>query len=157
MKTAPEYFLARDLIAHLMGAEGWGCAVLPEPWHKEDQCQALRLAAEQYDMAVAVQPLPPVSLGEKTAVAGALQVQLGVSVFTTLQAQDPERQAAAAGRVIAAVIAWCPAAACGIPYAAAEILQVAPLDTGGCPGLANLLGTSILLGKDTNYKLYYKP
>lgn len=148
--------LARDLIAHLAKAGEWGNAVLPEPWHKEDQCQALYLAAQQYDMAVAVQPLPPVSLGEKTAATGALQAQLGVSVFTTLQAQDPERQAGAAGRVIAAVIDWCPTASRGIPYAAAEILQVAPLDTGSYPDLANLLGTTILLGKEINYKHYYK-
>lgn len=157
MKPAPEYALARALIAHLRQQVELADAVLPDPWDREDQNQNLAMAAAQFGLAVAACPQPPTLVGEGAAEAGFLQARVAVVILTTAQVQDgaaAELQAAAAGRALAACLDW-DFQARGVPYAAPRLLEAAQLDTASLAGFDNLLGSSLTLGWRVNYKSYY--
>lgn len=155
--TAPEYDLARALIARLQQQPDLAPAVLAKPFDNEDHAAHLALAAAQYSMAVAVSPQPPASLGAEFDRTGVLQARLGVVVLTTpgvLPGAAAEKLAAASGRVLALCMGWAPEGR-GIPYEAAEVLEVAQLNTAEYPDFKNLGGHVIVLGKKVNYKMYY--
>lgn len=157
MKTAPEYALARALIAHLLQQEGLEDIVLPEPWDREDQNQNLAMAAAQYGMAVAACPQQPAMVSDSATDAGYMQARVAVVILTTAQVQDgtaAETAAAAAGLVIAACLGWGYQAR-GIPYAAPRLLEAAPLDTASMAGFENLIGSTLTLGWRVHYKTYY--
>lgn len=156
--TAPEYDLARALIARLQQQPDLAPAVLPTPFDSADQAARLALAAAQYSMAVAVRPQPPASPGAEFDRTGVLQARLGVVVLTTPgvhpAAAAAEQMAAASGRVLALCMGWAPEGR-GIPYEAAEVLEVSALNTADYPDFKNLAGHVVLLGKRVNYKMYY--
>jgi len=114
MISAPEYCLARALIAHLRQQGELAQAVLPEPWDRADQNQNLALSAAQYGLAVAVCPQPPAMVSEGATDSGFLQARVAVVILTTPAASVmawPEvstaaEQQAASTTPAAAVMAW---------------------------------------------------
>lgn len=157
MKPAPEYALARALIAHLQGQEGMAEMVLPDPWDREDQNQNLAMAAAQYGLAVAACPQLPAMVSEGATDAGYMQARVAVVILTTAQVQDgtaAQRAAAAAGLALAACLGW-EYQARGVPYAAPRLLEAASLDTASMAGFENLIGSTLTLGWRVNYKTYY--
>lgn len=159
MKPAPEYAMARALIAHLQEDDHLGASVLPEPWDKADQCGKLALSAAQYGLAVAVCPQPPAVISAAHTAVGSMQARLVVIVLTTEQTAlgaAAEAAAAVAGQALARCLIWDYQSR-GIPYAQPEILDCAPLDTAQYPDLQNLVGSAITLGRRVDYKQYYKP
>ncbi len=158
--TAPEYALARLLIAHLSKDDVIGSSVLREPWDDTAQAKAIIGAAQAYNLAVAVAPQPPSALSDGAAASGLLQANLTVAVFTVQQVRGKaaEVQATAAGRVLALCMSWHPEAAKGIPYAEAKLERAQALNMADFPlfAQANLVGTVLELSKQVNYKHYFK-
>ena len=89
MVSAPEYCLARALIAHLRQQGELAESVLPEPWDRADQNQNLALSAAQYGLAVAVCPQPPAMVSEGATDSGFLQARVAVVILTTPAAAAP--------------------------------------------------------------------
>ncbi len=179
MKTCPEYALAEALIEHLQRdgllklhgeitvqrknargetrEEQAAAVVYPEPWDRADQCQNLAMAAQQYDMAVAVSPQAPGYLTEDKAAAGYLEARLGVTILTTTQVNGGEaarKVANIAGETLHALMRW-DYQALGIPYAAPRISDIREMETGELPDFENLSLLMILVSKEVNYKSYY--
>lgn len=179
MKTCPEYALAEALIEHLQRDEQLklhgeitvqrkndkdetleeqaAAVVYPEPWDRADQCQNLALAAQQYDMAVAVSPQAPGYLTEEKMASGYLEARLAVSILTTTQVNGGEaarKVANIAGLAIAALTRWDYQAA-GIPYAAPRISDIREMETGELPDFENLSLLTIIVAKNVNYRSYY--
>lgn len=160
MKIAAEYKLATALIEHLQGDAELSPAVLPDPFDHTDQCQAIALAAQQHDFAIAVEPLPvqlPTDLTDRTGVA---TLRLAVHVLTTTQLACGQSAAALAASVQGAVLAtcctFCPEGLHGIPYALPVLESVAELDLSKFDSLANLTGAAIILTHKANLKQYYR-
>ncbi len=157
-RSAPEYELARKLIAHLKTQEDVAACVLAEPWDEGEQANDLVLAAKSHNLAVAVAPQPPVSLPGESDTTGGLQARLAVVVLTTRQVRGRavEVQATAAARVLALCMGWAPEVR-GIPYADATLEGVTALKVDDFPAFkqANLTGTVIALGKKVNYRKYF--
>lgn len=157
MKSAPEYTLARALIAHLRQQVALADRVLPDPWDRADQSQDLAMAAAQYGLAVGVCPQPPAMVSEEAEASGYMQARVAVVVLTTSQVQEGtagELLAASAGLTMAACLGWDYQAR-GIPYARPRLLEVVALDTSALAGFDNLLGSSLTLGWRVNYNAYY--
>ena len=157
LPTAPEYALAEALIAHLRGVESISPCVLQEPWDRADQCQNLAMAASQHGLALAVTPQPPGYLDDDKSAAGYLEARLAVSILSTTQVLGglaARRVAELAGVALHALLRW-DYQANGIPYARPRLISVEVLDYSEFPGLQNLSGQAILIGKNINYKAYY--
>lgn len=157
LPTAPEYALAQALIEHLLGFEIIAPYVMQEPWDRDDQCQNLAMAAAQHGLALAVTPQPPGYLDADKSAAGYLEARLAVAILSTTQVRGgsaAKRVAELAGVALNVLLRW-DYQAIGIPYAAPKLLGVDTLDLTGMPGLQNLSGQAILIGKNINYKAYY--
>ncbi len=170
MKIAAEYKLATALIEHLQGDGELSAAVLAEPFDHTDQCQAIALAAQQHDFAIAVEPLPVQLPTDPTDRTGVATLRLAVHVLTTTHVtpklacdggQLASGQSAAAlaasvqGAVLAACCTFCPEGVRGIPYALPVLESVAELDLSKFDSLANLTGAAIILTHKANLKQYY--
>lgn len=161
MKQAIEYRLAEALIRHLQGVEEFAPAVLAEPFDREDQCQALALAAGQYDFALAVEPLPLRLPTDATDRTGVVEVQLAVNVLTTAQPLGMLRSGAALaasvmGQLLASCMAWREEVSAGIPYADPVLESVAELDLSKFESLQNLSGQALILSRKVNLRDYYR-
>lgn len=160
MKIAAEYKLATALIEHLQGDGELSAAVLPEPFDHTDQCQAIALAAQQHDFAIAVEPLPVQLPTDPTDRTGVATLRLAVHVLTTTQLASGQSAAALAASVQGAVLAvcctFCPEGVRGIPYALPVLESVAELDLSKFDSLANLTGAAIILTHKANLKQYYR-
>ena len=167
MKIAAEYKLAAALIEHLQGDGELSPAVLAEPFDHTDQCQAIALAAQQHDFAIAVEPLPVQLPSDPTDRTGVATLRLAVHVLTTTQlasglpaGQAGQSAAALAasvqGAVLAACCTFCPEGLHGIPYALPVLESVAELDLSKFDSLANLTGAAIILTHKANLKQYYR-
>ncbi len=157
LPEAPEYALAQALIERLRGFAGLTSYVMQQPWDRADQCQNLAVAAQQHGFAIAVTPQPPGYLDADKAAAGYLEARLAVAILSTTQVRGgnaAKRVADLTGIVLFAVLRWSYEAN-GIPYAAPRLLSVDQLDLSGMPGMQNLSGQSLLIGKNTNYTAYY--
>lgn len=159
MKIAAEYRLATALIEHLQGDGELTAAVLAEPFDRTDQCQAIALAAQQHDFAIAVEPLPVQLPSDATDRTGVATLRLAVHVLTTTQLAGGQSAAALAAAVQGAVLAtcctFCPEGVRGIPYALPVLESVAELDLSKFDALANLTGAAIMLSHKANLKQYY--
>lgn len=159
MKIAAEYRLATALIEHLQGDGELTAAVLAEPFDRTDQCQAIALAAQQHDFAIAVEPLPVQLPSDATDRTGVATLRLAVHVLTTTQLAGGQSAAALAAAVQGAVLAtcctFCPEGVRGIPYALPVLESVAELDLSKFDALANLTGVVIMLSHKVNLKQYY--
>lgn len=159
MKIAAEYRLATALIEHLQGDGELTAAVLAEPFDRTDQCQAIALAAQQHDFAIAVEPLPVQLPSDPTDRTGVATLRLAVHVLTTTQLAGGQSAAALAAAVQGAVLAtcctFCPEGVRGIPYALPVLESVAELDLSKFDALANLTGVVIMLSHKVNLKQYY--
>lgn len=159
MKIAAEYRLATALIEHLQGDGELTAAVLAEPFDRTDQCQAIALAAQQHDFAIAVEPLPVQLPSDPTDRTGVATLRLAVHVLTTTQLAGGQSAAALAAAVQGAVLAtcctFCPEGVRGIPYALPVLESVAELDLSKFDALANLTGAAIMLSHKANLKQYY--
>ena len=159
MKTAAEYRLAALLIEHLQGDAELSPAVLAEPFDRTDQCQAIALAAQQHDFAIAVEPLPVQLPSDPTDRTGVATLRLAVHVLTTTQVTCGQSAAALAaavqGAVLAACCVFCPEGVRGIPYALPVLESVAELELAKFDELANLTGAAIVLSQKANLKQYY--
>lgn len=162
MKQAIEYRLAEALTEHLRGDAELAPAVLPEPFDRADQCQAIALAAGQYDFAVAVEPLPLQLPTDATDRTGVVEVRLAVHVLTTQQLNPqgfPSAGALAAavmGRVLACCMRWRDEVSAGIPYADPVPESVAELDLSKFDALANLSGQALIIARKVNLRDYYR-
>lgn len=161
MKQAIEYRLAEALIGHLQGVAEFAPAVLAEPFDREDQCQALALAAGQYDFALAVEPLPLRLPTDTTDRTGVVEVQLAVHVLTTAQPMGMLRSGAALaaavmGQLLATCMVWREEVSAGIPYADPVPESVAELDLSKFDALANLSGQALIISRKVNLKQYYR-
>lgn len=155
LPEAPEYRLAGLLIKHLAEDSTLAPYVYPEPWDREDQCQGLAMAAQQYSGVVAVLPQPPGLLpADSQAKTGTLAARLVVVVLTTENLHPDRGARQAAGlfyKLINAVMQWDPQSA-GIPYALPQVEAIAELDTSKITGLENLTGRDLTLSIPYNYK-----
>lgn len=159
MKLAAEYKLATALIEHLQGDAELSPAVLAEPFDHTDQCQAIALAAQQHDFAIAVEPLPVQLPSDPTDRTGVATLRLAVHVLTTTQLAGGQSAGCLAASVQGAVLAtcctFCPEGVRGIPYALPVLESVAELDLSKFDALANLTGAAIMLSHKANLKQYY--
>lgn len=158
MKDAPEFTLAKSLIAHLRTVPELRDAVLEEPWTREDQAAKLTMAAAACGLAVAVLPHWPTLEQEPANTARVARANLAVAVLATANLHGQDWAAmlhAAVGRTLAAIMAWQHEASNGIPYTEARVEDVAELDLSQFQAFQNLNGASIRISKPVSYKHYY--
>lgn len=159
MKASPEYELAESLIAHLRTIPELGGSVLEDPWEREDQANAISLAAAASGIALAVMPAWPTVEAEATNAAHTARANLAVAVMATANLPGGDWAAnlhAALGRTLAGVMSWQHETSRGIPYAEARIEDIATLDLSEFQVFQNLEGAVIRLSKPVNYHCYYK-
>ncbi|MGN0836205.1 MAG: hypothetical protein ACI4OS_02085 [Akkermansia sp.] len=159
LPQAPEYTLAEQLIASMRQDAALAPYVYQTPWDREEQHQALAMAAGQYSGTVAVAPqLPAPNTDDPDGTAGTLRARLAVAILCTQQVPGGRTGRRVAGllyKVINALLRW-DVTACGIPYALPKIDSINTLDMSELPKLANLQGVLINASIVYNYKRHIK-
>lgn len=159
LPEAPEYKLAAHLIAGLRRDAVLAPYVYPHPWDRDEQAQALAMAAGQYSGAVAVVPqLPAPNTDDPEGRAGTLRARVAVAILCTQNVpggQTGRRVAGLLHKCLNAVLRWDVAEA-GIPYTLPKIDSISELDFSAMPKLANLSGVLIQASINYNYKQLIK-
>lgn len=155
LPEAPEYRLAARLIDELRRDAVLAPYVYAQPWDREEQHQALAMAAGQYSGTVAVAPqLPAPNTDDPDGTAGTLRARLAVAILCTQQVpggQTGRRVASLLYKVINALLRW-DVTACGIPYTEPKIDSINTLNMSELPKLTNLTGVLIHASIVYNYK-----
>ena len=159
LPEAPEYKLAAHLIAELRRDAVLAPYVYQHPWDRDEQAQALAMAAGQYSGSVAVVPqLPAPNTDDPEGRAGTLRARVAVAILCTQNVpggQTGRRVAGLLYKCINTVLRWDVAEA-GIPYALPKIDSISELDLSAMPKLANLSGVLIQTSIIYNYKQLIK-
>ena len=159
LPEAPEYMLAAKLIEELRRDAVLAPYVYQHPWDRDEQAQALAMAAGQYSGAVAVLPqLPAPNTDDPEGRAGTLRARVAVAILCTQNVpggQTGRREASLLFKCINALLRW-DVAECGIPYTLPKIDSINELDLSAMPKLANLSGVAIQVSITYNYKKIIK-
>ena len=159
LPEAPEYVLAAKLIEELRRDAVLAPYVYRQPWDREEQSQALAMAAGQYYGTVAVSPqLPAPNDDDRDGITGTLRARVAVAILCTQNVpggQTGRRVAGLLHKCLNAVLRWDVAEA-GIPYTLPKIDSISELDLSAMPKLANLSGVLIQASINYNYKQLIK-
>jgi len=159
LPEAPEYKLAAHLIAEMQKDAQLAPYVYRQPWDREEQSQALAMAAGQYYGTVAVSPqLPAPNDDDRDGITGTLRARVAVAILCTQNVpggQTGRREASLLFKCINALLRW-DVAECGIPYTLPKIDSINELDLSAMPKLANLSGVAIQVSITYNYKKIIK-
>lgn len=153
--AAPEYLLARSLIAHLRADELLADLVLAEPFDKEDQFSQLSMSMQSYTGALAVAPQAQLSVAHAEAKTGVMSVTLVILVIVSSLSMDgaacqAENLAKLTAQSLRAASKWMPSIR-GIPYIEPKIQSVAEASTSELPELEGSQGRMITLSQTINY------
>lgn len=155
LPEAPEYKLAAHLIAELRRDAVLAPYVYQQPWDREEQAQALAMAAGQYSGTVAVVPqMPAPNTEDPEGRAGTLRARVAVAILCTQNVpggQTGRRVASLLYKSLNALLRWDVAEA-GIPYTLPKIDSINTLELEDMPKLANLSGVLIQASINYNYK-----
>ena len=159
LPEAPEYMLAAKLIEELRRDAVLAPYVYQHPWDREEQQQALAMAAGQYSGTVAVVPqMPAPNTDDPDGKAGTLRARVAVAILCTQNVpggQTGRREASLLYKCINALLRW-DVAECGIPYTLPKIDSINELDLSAMPKLSNLSGVAIQVSITYNYKKIIK-
>ena len=159
LPEAPEYMLAAKLIEELRRDAVLAPYVYPHPWDRDEQAQALAMAAGQYHGTVAVVPqLPAPNTEDPEGKAGTLRARVAVAILCTQNVpggQTGRRVASLLYKCLNALLRW-DVTECGIPYTLPKIDSISELDLSAMPKLANLCGVLIQVSINYNYKQIIK-
>ena len=155
LPEAPEYLLAAKLIEELRRDAVLAPYVYQHPWDREEQQQALAMAAGQYSGTVAVVPqMPAPNTDDPDGKAGTLRARVAVAILCTQNVpggQTGRRVAGLLYKCLNAVLRWDVMDA-GIPYTQPKIDSINMLNLAELPKLANLSGVLIHASIVYNYK-----
>ena len=159
LPEAPEYKLAEHLIAELRRDGVLAPYVYQQPWDRDEQAQALAMAAGQYSGTVAVVPqMPAPNNDDPDGKAGTLRARVAVAILCTQNVpggQTGRQEASLLYKCLNAVLRWDVMDA-GIPYTQPKIDSISELDLSAMPKLANLSGVLIQASIIYNYKQQIK-
>lgn len=159
LPEAPEYRLAAHLIAELRRDAVLAPYVYQHPWDRDEQAQALAMAAGQYSGTVAVVPqIPAPNPDDPEGRAGTLRARVAVVILCTQHVpggQTGRQEASLLYKCLNAVQRW-DVTECGIPYALPKVESINTLDLAEMPKLANLSGVMIQASINYNYKQLIK-
>ena len=159
LPEAPEYKLAAHLIEELRRDAVLAPYVYRQPWDRDEQAQALAMAAGQYSGAVAVVPqMPAPNTEDPDGKAGTLRARVAVVILCTQNVpggQTGRRVAGLLYKSLNAVLRWDVMDA-GIPYTQPKIDSINTLELEDMPKLANLSGVLIQASINYNYKQQIK-
>lgn len=159
LPEAPEYKLAAHLIAELRRDAVLAPYVYPHPWDRDEQAQALAMAAGQYSGTVAVVPqIPAPNTDDPEGRAGTLRARVAVAILCTQNVpggQTGRQEASLLYKCLNVMQRW-DVTECGIPYTLPKIDSISMLNLEEMPKLANLSGVLIQASIIYNYKQLIK-
>lgn len=152
----PEYQYCRDIIARLKQSSALSPSVLSEPFDAQDQVDQLTLAADQYDLAIAVKPeaINVPYQGADTPRPGLYDVTAAILIMTTTHTGNikaGERIAESTAAVLAALQGWNPDG-CELETNLPHVDSINTLLTDEVEGLNNLIGRAVFLTRRISIK-----
>lgn len=155
LPPAPEYLLARSLIAHLREDELLRALVLEEPFDKEDQFSQLSMSMQSYTGALAVAPQAQLRVPHAESKTGVMEITLVILVIVSSLSMDgaacqAENLAKLSAQSLRTASKWMPSIR-GIPYLEPKIQSVAEASTAELPELEGSQGRIITLTQTINY------